>query len=288
MSTACRSGPATMAAWRARIAAVMQDDYLLTGTLAENIAFFDPLPGPAARSSMSARLARIHEDIVKMPMAYHSLISDMGAALSSRPAPAHPARPRALSRSRRPVPRRGHRQSRPGDRGADRGDDRRPGDTRVVDRAPPGAGRAGPTSSSMSRAERSERSSIPSARISGPRHERDPALRLNPEFDTAALAAAYRETGRIRIQRLLADGAPELYYYLEGAEHWIQVLNKEEGAHELALDDLGGARLSPPPGRLSAKSTSGPATVSSTATPLCACRKMGRPPATRCSKPSRS
>ena len=64
-----------------------------------------------------------------------------------------------------------------------------------------------------------------------------PPLKLNPEFDTAALAAAYRETGRIRIQRLLADGAPELYYYLEGAEHWIQVLNKEEGAHELALDD---------------------------------------------------
>jgi ATP-binding cassette subfamily B protein RaxB len=75
-------GPATMAAWRARIAAVMQDDYLLSGTLADNIAFFDPFPDDQLIEHVS-RLARIHNDIIKMPMAYHSLISDMGAALSA-------------------------------------------------------------------------------------------------------------------------------------------------------------------------------------------------------------
>ena len=75
-------GPATVAAWRGRIAAVMQDDYLLTGTLADNISFFDPFPDQRAIEHV-ARLARVHDDIHKMPMAYHSLISDMGAALSS-------------------------------------------------------------------------------------------------------------------------------------------------------------------------------------------------------------
>lgn len=75
-------GPATLAAWRGRVAAVMQDDYLLTGTLADNIAFFDPFPDERVMEH-ACRLARIHADIIKMPMAYHSLISDMGAALSS-------------------------------------------------------------------------------------------------------------------------------------------------------------------------------------------------------------
>jgi SM-20-related protein len=62
-----------------------------------------------------------------------------------------------------------------------------------------------------------------------------PPLQLNPKLDRAALAHSYRETGRIRIQRLLSSGAPELYGYLEDAEHWIQVLNKNKGAHELPL-----------------------------------------------------
>ena len=75
-------GPATLGTWRSRIAAVMQDDYLLSGTLAENISFFDPHPNER-RIELACRLACIHEDIVKMPMAYHSLVSDMGSALSS-------------------------------------------------------------------------------------------------------------------------------------------------------------------------------------------------------------
>jgi ATP-binding cassette subfamily B protein RaxB len=75
-------GPATLAGWRGRVGAVMQDDYLLSGTLADNISFFAPQPDQL-KIEAAARFARIHADIVKMPMAYHSLISDMGAALSS-------------------------------------------------------------------------------------------------------------------------------------------------------------------------------------------------------------
>ena len=75
-------GPATVAGWRARAAAVMQDDHLLTGTLADNIAFFDPRPDEQLIEHAS-RLARIHDDIIRMPMGYYSLVSDMGAALSS-------------------------------------------------------------------------------------------------------------------------------------------------------------------------------------------------------------
>jgi ATP-binding cassette subfamily B protein RaxB len=75
-------GPQTLATWRGRIAAVMQDDYLLSGTLADNISFFDPAADDRLVEQF-ARLARIHDDIAKMPMGYHSLVSDMGAALSS-------------------------------------------------------------------------------------------------------------------------------------------------------------------------------------------------------------
>lgn len=75
-------GPSNMAHWRARIGAVMQDDYLLTGTLADNISFFSP-KADQARVEASAHFAEVHADIARMPMAYHSLVSDMGAALSS-------------------------------------------------------------------------------------------------------------------------------------------------------------------------------------------------------------
>jgi len=77
-----RLTPATVAAWRGRIGAVMQDDHLLTGTLADNISFFDTAIDQD-RLHMVARLALIHDDIMKMPMGYHSLVGDMGAALSS-------------------------------------------------------------------------------------------------------------------------------------------------------------------------------------------------------------
>ena len=73
---------ATMAAWRGRVGVVLQDDCLLTGTIADNIAFFD---AGAQRETIidAAKLAEIDADIARMPMGYDSLIGDMGAALSS-------------------------------------------------------------------------------------------------------------------------------------------------------------------------------------------------------------
>lgn len=65
----------------ALIGAVMQDDRLLSGSIADNIAFFDPQIDMAKVEEV-ARLTRIHDDIERMPMRYHSLIGDMGAALS--------------------------------------------------------------------------------------------------------------------------------------------------------------------------------------------------------------
>jgi len=68
-------------AWRARCGVVMQDDHLLSGTIADNISFFDP-DIEMTRVMESAAAARIHDDIMRMPMNYLSFIGDMGAALS--------------------------------------------------------------------------------------------------------------------------------------------------------------------------------------------------------------
>lgn len=63
------------------IGSVMQDDQLFAGSVADNISFFDPDHDPA-RIEVAARLAAVHEEIVAMPMGYHSLIGDMGSSLS--------------------------------------------------------------------------------------------------------------------------------------------------------------------------------------------------------------
>jgi len=60
---------------------VMQDDQLFAGSIADNISFFDPAPDQAA-IERNAKLAAVHDDIAAMPMAYNTLIGDMGAALS--------------------------------------------------------------------------------------------------------------------------------------------------------------------------------------------------------------
>ena len=67
--------------WRARIGTVMQDDQLFAGSIADNISFFDP-EADAAWIERCAVLACVHQDIVAMPMAYESLIGDMGSSLS--------------------------------------------------------------------------------------------------------------------------------------------------------------------------------------------------------------
>jgi ATP-binding cassette subfamily B protein RaxB len=66
---------------RQRIGTVLQDDALLTGTLADNISFFDDTPD-MARIEACARLAQLHADIARMPMGYHTLVGDLGTGLS--------------------------------------------------------------------------------------------------------------------------------------------------------------------------------------------------------------
>lgn len=67
--------------WRAALGAVMQDDQLFAGSVADNIAFGDEAP-EQARIEAAARLASVHEEITAMPMGYQSLIGDMGTTLS--------------------------------------------------------------------------------------------------------------------------------------------------------------------------------------------------------------
>ncbi|KGQ18605.1 colicin V secretion ABC transporter ATP-binding protein [Lysobacter dokdonensis DS-58] len=67
--------------YRERVGAVMQDDKLFAGSVAENIAFGED-GYDLARVEEAARLAAVHDDIVSLPMGYHSLIGDMGTTLS--------------------------------------------------------------------------------------------------------------------------------------------------------------------------------------------------------------
>jgi ABC-type bacteriocin/lantibiotic exporter with double-glycine peptidase domain len=60
---------------------VMQDDQLLSGSIADNICFFDER-FELEHMMRCAELAGIHEEICRMPMAYNSLIGDMHASLS--------------------------------------------------------------------------------------------------------------------------------------------------------------------------------------------------------------
>ena len=68
-------------AYREQIGAVMQDDQLLSGSIADNICFFDPA-FDQERMTACAHLAGIHQEIMAMPMTYNSLIGDMGSSLS--------------------------------------------------------------------------------------------------------------------------------------------------------------------------------------------------------------
>lgn len=70
--------PAFIRTWSA---SVMQNDVLFTGSIAENISFFDDTPN-MEKIAFCAQMANIHHEIVAMPMAYETLIGDMGSALS--------------------------------------------------------------------------------------------------------------------------------------------------------------------------------------------------------------
>jgi ATP-binding cassette subfamily B protein RaxB len=67
--------------YRQMVAAVMQDDQLFAGSIADNIAFFDP-DMDLERVESVAMHAHIHADIIGMPMGFDSLVGDMGASLS--------------------------------------------------------------------------------------------------------------------------------------------------------------------------------------------------------------
>lgn len=69
-------------AYRRQVATVMQDDTLLTGSVLQNICFFEENPD-AAFVAECARLACIHDEIMRMPMGYRSPIGSLGSTLSA-------------------------------------------------------------------------------------------------------------------------------------------------------------------------------------------------------------
>ena len=73
-----KTGPRNL---RTMMGVVMQDDQLFAGSIAENISLFDQ-DFDQPRIEHAAMLAAIHDEIMAMPMGYHSLIGDMGSSLS--------------------------------------------------------------------------------------------------------------------------------------------------------------------------------------------------------------
>jgi ATP-binding cassette, subfamily B, bacterial CvaB/MchF/RaxB len=67
--------------YHSQIAAVLQDDTLFPGTLADNIALFDE-DAEQSKIVEAAKLASINDDILKMPLQYETLVGDMGSAVS--------------------------------------------------------------------------------------------------------------------------------------------------------------------------------------------------------------
>jgi ATP-binding cassette subfamily B protein RaxB len=67
--------------FRAALGAVMQEDAIFSGSIADNISFFDARPD-FEQIIAAAKKAAIHEDIIRMPMNYYSLVGDIGGGLS--------------------------------------------------------------------------------------------------------------------------------------------------------------------------------------------------------------
>jgi ATP-binding cassette subfamily B protein RaxB len=67
--------------FRSQIAAVLQDDSLFAGTIADNIALFDGV-ADEHRILRAAMAAAIHDEIMAMPLRYETLVGDMGSTLS--------------------------------------------------------------------------------------------------------------------------------------------------------------------------------------------------------------
>lgn len=67
--------------YRQLIGTVMQDDTLFAGSISDNISFFSTSPNQE-RIVQCARLAAIDNEIMGMPMAYNTLVGDIGTGLS--------------------------------------------------------------------------------------------------------------------------------------------------------------------------------------------------------------
>jgi ATP-binding cassette subfamily B protein RaxB len=74
-------GRADLAGYRRQVGAVMQEDRLFQGTIAENISAFDP-DEDIRRVEAAARAACMHDDIARFPLGYATLINTMGSSLS--------------------------------------------------------------------------------------------------------------------------------------------------------------------------------------------------------------
>ena len=70
-----------LSAYRRRVGTVLQDDALLTGSIADNISFFD-VQLDMARVEACAKAAHVHADISRMPMGFYTLVGDLGSGLS--------------------------------------------------------------------------------------------------------------------------------------------------------------------------------------------------------------
>lgn len=68
--------------YRNRIGVVLQDDQLLAGTIADNVSFFDQ-EYSEERLVKACDDAQISAEIRKMPMAFQTLIGDLGSSLSA-------------------------------------------------------------------------------------------------------------------------------------------------------------------------------------------------------------
>jgi ATP-binding cassette subfamily B protein RaxB len=67
--------------YRQLIGTVMQDDMLFAGSVLDNISFFSTSPDQE-QIVQCARLAAIDNEIMSMPMAYNTLVGDIGTGLS--------------------------------------------------------------------------------------------------------------------------------------------------------------------------------------------------------------
>jgi ATP-binding cassette, subfamily B, bacterial CvaB/MchF/RaxB len=67
--------------YRNLVAAVMQEDQLFAGSIADNISFFDPEPD-LGQIETCAKLAAVHDEIMAFLMAYNTLVGDIGTGLS--------------------------------------------------------------------------------------------------------------------------------------------------------------------------------------------------------------